>query len=179
MQHLPKHIVQQAQNGSREAFAQLYQAFSKGMFAICVRMTGNLSEAEDVLHDAFIKAFNQLQQLKDAQLFGGWLRTIVINECIRWAKTKKGIFSLENDATNDWVDETNEEAWWVNIDITLVLKEVKALPDGCREIFNLYVLENMSHKEIAYQLQITEGTSKSQYHRARKLLKEKLTLLNR
>ncbi|MFY7652421.1 MAG: RNA polymerase sigma factor [Chitinophagaceae bacterium] len=179
MQQLPKHIVQEAQNGSREAFAQLYQAFSKAMFAICVRMTGNTTEAEDILHDAFIKAFKQLQQLKDAQLFGGWLRTIVINECIRCTKTKKGIFSLEDDEPNDWIDDKTEESWWLNIDVALVLKEVKALPDGCREIFNLYVLENMSHKEIAHQLQITEGTSKSQYHRARKLLKEKLTLLNR
>ncbi len=142
------------------------------MFNICTRMTGNRKDAEDILQDAFIIALRSLHQLKDEKQFGGWLKRIVINECIR--------FSKKNIRWTDWEEErmngaANEEIeWWKTVDFNIIHNEIKALPDGCREIFNLFVVEDFSHKEIAAQLGVSESTSKSQYHRARQLLKERI-----
>lgn len=166
-------VVRKACKGDTEAQAWLYRQYSKGMFNICTRMTGNRNDAEDVLQDAFILAFRNLGQLKDPLQFGGWLKRIVVNECIRYSK--------KNFYWNEWEDERNnmmvEEAteWWKTVSFEIIHQEIKGLPDGCRQVFNLFVVEDFSHKDIAEQLGISESTSKSQYHRARQLLKERIT----
>lgn len=144
------------------------------MFNICTRMTGTRSDAEDILQEAFIIAFQKLHQLKEDHQFGGWLRKIVMTECIRFAK--------QTFYWNDWQeqydelsDDTDDEDWWQLVSPELIQQEIKLLPDGCRQIFNLYALEDYSHKEIAGLLGISDSTSKSQYQRARQLLKERLT----
>ena len=159
--------------GDGEAKAWLYEQYSKAMFNICMRMTGNRNDAEDLLQDAFIIAFKSLHQLKDAVQFGGWLKRIVVNECIR--------FSKKNVRWNDWEEDKNqhlaneETEWWKTVNFEIIHREIRGLPEGCRQVFNLYVLEDYSHKAIAENLGITESTSKSQYHRARQLLKERIT----
>jgi RNA polymerase sigma factor (sigma-70 family) len=164
--------VQNALKGDSKAQSQLYQQYSKAMFHICTRMTGNRAQAEDILQDAFIIAFKNLHQLKEAVQFGGWLRRIVVNECIR--------FSRKTVRLQEWEDHFEEiaddhsEAWWKTVDLDMVHQQIKALPDGCREVFNLYALEDLSHKEIATQLGCSESTSKSQYHRAKQLLRERI-----
>lgn len=136
-------------------------------------MTGNRNDAEDLLQDAFILAFRNLGQLKDPLQFGGWLKRIVVNECIRFGK--------KSIRWNEWEDEKNdmiaEEAteWWKTVSFEIIHREIRALPDGCRQVFNLFVVEDYSHKDIAEQLDISESTSKSQYHRARQLLKERIS----
>lgn len=136
-------------------------------------MTGNRSDAEDVLQEAFIIAFNSLHQLKEEKQFGGWLRTITVNECIR--HSKKNFYWNEWDEVQ-YENVANEETeWWKKVNFEVIHKEIRNLPDGCRQVFNLYVLEDYSHKEIAENLGISESTSKSQYHRARQLLKERIT----
>jgi RNA polymerase sigma factor (sigma-70 family) len=164
--------VQKAQEGDVQAMSQLYQQFSKAMFNICLRMTANATNAEDLLQESFIKAFKNLHQLKNENQFAGWLKRIVINECIR--------FSKKNIQWNEWNDiqydfSEDETEWWKDISLQTINNAIKTLPDGCRQIFNLFVLEDFSHSDIAQQLNISESTSKSQYHRARKLLKEKIT----
>ncbi|MBS1628163.1 MAG: sigma-70 family RNA polymerase sigma factor [Bacteroidetes bacterium] len=161
-----------ARKGNTQAFAQLYQQYSKAMYNICIRMAGNIPEAEDLLQESFITAFNNIHQLKEDNFFGGWLKTIVVNNCIKHCKK---IFYWD-----DWSEEkieniaNDETEWWVNIEMNHINHAIKQLPDGCREIFTLYAIENYSHKEVANNLGISESTSKSQYHRAKKLLKEKL-----
>jgi RNA polymerase sigma factor (sigma-70 family) len=135
-------------------------------------MTGNTQNARDVLQDAFILAFNHLKQVKNPDQFAGWLRRIVINECIRFSKRSVHWQSLE-DSDHGPVPE-EEPAWWTNINLEQVHDAIKDLPEGCRQVFVLYVLEDFSHKDIAKKLGISESTSKSQYQRARKLLKDKL-----
>ncbi len=174
IQHILTATIQQAKNGNSEALANLYAQFSKAMFNICVRMIGNRVDAEDVLQESFIIAFKNLNQLKDAVQFGGWLRRIVVNECIRYSK-KQFYFNEWNDSEHEMVIAETGEDWFKQIDMSLVHKHIKSLPDGCRQVFNLYVIENFGHKEIANSLGISESTSKSQYHRARQLLKERLT----
>ncbi len=136
-------------------------------------MTGNRNDAEDLLQDAFIIAFRNLHQLKDAVQFGGWLKRIVVNECIR--------FSKKNVRWNDWEEEKGQQVaeeeteWWKTVNFEIIHREIRGLPEGCRQVFNLFVLEDYSHKAIAENLGISESTSKSQYHRARQLLKERIT----
>ena len=136
-------------------------------------MTSNRSDAEDILQDAFIIAFRNLHQLKDALQFGGWLKRIVVNECIRFSKKTIYWNDWEEEKTQQIADEATE--WWKTVDFNIIHQEIKGLPDGCRQVFNLYVLEDYSHKAIAESLGISESTSKSQYHRARQLLKERIT----
>lgn len=143
------------------------------MYNICIRMTGNPADAQDVLQDAFIEAFRQLGQLKQPGAFAGWLRRIVINKCIRFSKTNVRWSSLDQEGMVPAPEEETE--WWLNIPFGLVQQEIKRLPGGCREVFVLYALEDFGHKEIARNLGISESTSKSQYQRARRLLKERIT----
>lgn len=164
--------VQNALNGDSKAQSQLYQQYCKAMFHICTRMTGNKEQAEDLLQDAFVIAFKNLHQLKEANQFGGWLRRIVVNECIRFSK--KTVRWLEWEEQFEEMADTDHTAWWKTVDLNMVHQQIKALPDGCREVFNLYALEDLSHKEIASQLGCSESTSKSQYHRAKQLLRERI-----
>ena len=143
------------------------------MFNICMRMTGNRSNAEDILQDAFIIAFRSLHQLKEEAQFGGWLKRIVVNECIRFSRKHIIWNEWEEEKQNQVADEETE--WWKTVSFEIIHNEIKALPDGCRQVFNLYVVEDLGHKEIAERMGISESTSKSQYHRARTLLRERIT----
>lgn len=135
-------------------------------------MAGNPTDAEDLLHDAFVYAFEHLHQLKDPAAFGGWLGRIVVGECVRFSKKSLKWKDLDDDLSED---QPEENEWWNSIGIEQVNEEIKKLPDGCRQVFVLFALENYPHKLIAQNLGISESTSKSQYQRARKLLKERLT----
>jgi RNA polymerase sigma factor (sigma-70 family) len=165
--------VLKAIKGDFNARAELYRLYNKAMFNICIRMTGNKADAEDVLQDSFIHAFAQLKQVKHQAAFGGWLRQIVVNKCIRLSKRNFKWNDLNDDLNN--IAEDEEEDWWSKIQLDVVHEEIKNLPDGCRQVFLLYVLEEYSHKAIAASLGISESTSKSQYQRARQLLKERIT----
>ncbi len=161
-----------AGKGNAPAQAALYQQFSKAMYNICLRMAGNKMLAEDLLHDAFIIAFKKLKQLKQAEAFPGWLRKIVLNECIKQSRNKL-YFEDEEDVAERAEDVT--ENWWENISLEVLHQEIKRLPDGCRQVFVLYVLEDFPHRVIADKLGCSESTSKSQYHRSRSLLRERIT----
>ena len=142
------------------------------MFNICIRMAGNRDIAQDILQDAFILAFKNIKQIKNELNFGGWLKRIVINECIRNSKKSFRWTDLELSHEELYIPENN--SWFQQIDPELVHEEIKLLPNGCREVFNLYVLEDYHHKKISEVLNISESTSKSQYQRARQLLKQRI-----
>jgi RNA polymerase sigma-70 factor (ECF subfamily) len=168
--------VREAQNGDDTALSWLYGQYAKAMFNICFRMTGNKNDAEDVLQDSFLIAFKNLSQLKEVKQFGGWLRRIVVNECIRYCKKS---LLWKNQEEQEYKEEYNnitddETEWWKEVSLASIHQSIKTLPDGCRQVFNLYALEDYSHKQIAESLGISENTSKSQYHRARQLLKERI-----
>lgn len=176
-QHLAKQtdiltgIVLQAGNGNAAAQAALYTMFSKSMFSICMRMTASRPQAEDILHDAFILAFKNMGQIKQPEAIAGWLRRIVVNECIRQSKNK--IYCDDWEENHDAI-AADEADWWLEISLEKVQQEIKSLPDGCRQVFVLYVLEDYTHKDIAASLGISESTSKSQYHRSKALLKQRI-----
>lgn len=173
--HIQNSIVANAKLGQINALEWLYNNYSTAMFNICCRMLGNKNDAEDVLQDVFVLAFNNLHQLKEAMQFGGWIKRITINECIKFCKKNNYSKVWNDDYVEDKANSEDELVWWQHLSMPTIINGIKKLPDGCRQIFNLYAIENYGHKEIATLLNITEGTSKSQYHRAKKLLKEQLT----
>lgn len=165
-------LVVRARDGDRSARAELYRLYIKAMYNNCLRITGNKTEAEDVMQDAFIYAFEHLDEIKNPAAFGGWLRKIVTGKAIRFLKKNIRWNDLNDGHTSTIADEETE--WWTTIKMEQAHEEIKNLPNGCRQVFTLYVFEDYSHKEIADSLGISESTSKSQYQRARKLLKERM-----
>lgn len=164
--------MKKAGQGDDNARAMLYQQFSHKMFSICIRMTGNRTDAEDLLQESFINAFNSLHQLKEPPLFEPWLRTIVVRQCIRHVKNTFHWQQVKEETAGS--PEEESIGWLQGIRFEQIHEAIRNLPAGCREVFNLYVLEDYSHQQIAEALGITVSTSKSQYHRARQLLKERL-----
>jgi RNA polymerase sigma-70 factor (ECF subfamily) len=165
--------VVRAGQGDRSAQADLYRYYGTAMYNICIRMTGNPTDAQDLFQDAFIEAFRHLGQLKQPGAFAGWLRRIMINKCIQFSRNHVRWSNLDQDGTAAMEDA--ETAWWLDIPLQLVHEEIKNLPGGCREVFVLFALEDFGHKKIARDLGISESTSKTQYQRARKLLRERIT----
>jgi RNA polymerase sigma factor (sigma-70 family) len=165
-------VVQKAAKGDVDSKTWLYEQYSKAMYNICIRMAGNQTDADDILQEAFMSAFKNLHQLKEAVQFGGWLKRITVNECIKQCKKISSWIELNEDLNKQ--PELNENDWWEGVSLQQIHNEIKLLPNGCRQIFTLYAMEDYSHKQIAENLGVSESTSKSQYHRARTILKEKI-----
>lgn len=165
-------LVKLCKKRDKSAQYRLYEMYADSMFSICKRFMANEPDAEEVLQDAFVKAFVKIKKLKDEKIFGGWLKKITLNESINFIRKKKIRFeelpkSLSNtEETNNSIFEADKET---------IGNAIEELPYRCRLIFNLYLMEGHKHKEIARMLKISESTSKSQYQRAKLLLKEKLT----
>lgn len=175
--HIHTELVERSKSGDRKAQYELYQQYNKAMYNISVRMMGNEGDAQDVLQDAFIDAFKNLDYYRGESTFGAWLKRIVINKCINAIKKKKldlvpmedKMFALADDSPQP----TNHD-----YDMAVVNEGIKRLPDGYRTVFSLYAVEGYDHGEIAHIIGVTESTSKSQYNRAKKKLREILEELN-
>jgi RNA polymerase sigma factor (sigma-70 family) len=164
-------IIERCKNGERKAFHELYELYVKAMFNISLRIVNNSMEAEEVLQDSFLKVFQKINSYDPNHSFGAWLKRIVINGSLDVLKKRKTILvPLEEIA--DVEEEAEDEK---DYDVETIKRCITQLPDGYRTIFSLYVFEDHSHKEIAGLLGISEGTSKSQYNRAKKRLIELIT----
>ncbi len=165
-----RNIVEKCKRGNRQAQFELYRLYSKAMYNICLRMVKNDLDAEDILQNSFVDVFSKLHTFKFQSSVGAWIKRIVINNCINHLKRNKVYFEeLENRHTNI-IEEPIMEDGKMNVD--LINQAIYELPDGYRIVFTLYLLEGYDHKEIAQILSISEATSKSQYSRARKKIKE-------
>lgn len=148
------------------------------MYGICLRFTKNTMDAEDLLHDGFIKVLTNLSNFKHEGSFEGWMRRLMVNTAINHYRRKSS--HSEQDFETSGVEYTEFD----NSDVlkTLaadeLLKLVQALPDGYRMVFNLYVIEGYKHQEIAQMLGVTENTSKSQLAKARRHLQDAVKKLN-
>jgi len=157
--------------GDESAQFQLYKQYSKAMFNICYRITNNHNDAEDALQEAFINAFKHIQEFEGRSSIGAWLKRIVVNQALNFVQKKKLEFTSLNDQHYLLVADDADENNYVQ-DIERVRNAIQKLPDGYRIVFSLYLLEGYDHVEIAEILKISESTSKSQYNRAKKKLKE-------
>ncbi len=164
-------LVSRCKKGDKAAQYRLYLEYADAMFNICKRLVSNRVDAEDLLQVAFAKAFTKLNKLKNNRKFGGWLKTITVNECLNFLKKKKIVFDELPEIPDD-TKETDDDR--IQIDSETLRKAMDELPEGSKIIFNLYLIENYKHKEIARMLGISASTSKSQYARAKQLLKDKL-----
>lgn len=156
---------------NRLAQNTVYNMYSAKMLAIAKSYLGNREDAEEVLLNSFLKAFTKIKDCKGANVFPYWLRKIVINESLdRLRKNKKHFFWDSNDIENysDEIPDINEEDL-EKYDIEKLLSE---MPQGYRIVFNLYLFEEKKHHEISSILGISEGTSKSQWSKAKKWLSE-------
>jgi RNA polymerase sigma-70 factor (ECF subfamily) len=166
-------LIDKCRKGDNRAQYRLYKLYVKAMYNICIRMLPNRIDAEDVLQDAFVKAFKNLSRFKGESTFGAWLKRIVINQCIDQVKKSKRMF-IEFDGI-EIADESEDELDMMDLPKPeIVHQAIKDLPEGARVVFNLFMLEGYKHKEISEMLNISESTSKSQYQRARTLLQDKL-----
>jgi RNA polymerase sigma factor (sigma-70 family) len=157
-------------DGDRSAQYAFYKKYSKAMYNISYRITNDPDDASDVLQEAFLSAYKYMHSFKGDSSVGAWLKRIVVNASINHIKKKRIMYEPIDNL------EAGEEESMKDEDIVLELDRVKSaiqqLPDGFRTVFSLYLLEGYDHREIAGILGITESTSKSQYNRAKKKLKE-------
>jgi RNA polymerase sigma-70 factor (ECF subfamily) len=171
-QHISPDVVKKAMFGNEQAKAALYFHYSAAMYNICIRMAGNKRDAEDILQESFVAAFNSLQQLKDLERFGGWIKKITIGQCIAFNRKRATWKELsENEGA---AEDDPEPQWYLEFELPEIHEAIKRLPDGSRQVFTLYALEDKSHKEIAELMGMSVSTSKSQYHRAKALLRKDL-----
>ena len=137
------------------------------MKGVCLRYSKNETEAEDVLQDSFIKAFDKLETFKNEGALGGWLRKITVNTALEFYRKNKIDSQLLTDDIENIDDEINAIQ---KLELDDLVFKIQQLPTGFRTVFNLYAIEGYNHKEIGELLSISNGTSKSQYSRAKRLL---------
>jgi RNA polymerase sigma-70 factor (ECF subfamily) len=163
--------VERCKAGDRKAQYELYKLYAKAMFNVSMRITNDYAEAEDVLQEAFLNAFQNIQHFRGEATFGSWLKTIVINKAVGQLKKRRLSFiAIDDKDYADAPEEIKEED--LQLQVSVIRKAIQKLPDGYRIVLSLYLLEGYDHGEIAEILGITEATSKSQYSRARKKLQE-------
>lgn len=164
-------LIHQCINGERNSQSALYKLLAPKMFVVCLRYCRTREEAEETLQEAFMKVFNNLHQFKFAGSFEGWVRKIMVNCALQKYRSKSqlhAVLPIDTLETEHLVTE--------NISSMLHTKEliqlVQQLPPAYRIVFNLYVFEGMKHREIAEELGISEGTSKSNLSDARSILQK-------
>lgn len=162
-------LVKECIRGRPEAQRQLYDEFSEAMLAVCYRYTKSLMDAEDVMQEGFIKVFKNIGQFKFEGELGGWIRRIMVNTALNYLKQNR---NYQGDLS--YVDSGMHPISDENPDVKILAKDladlIRQLPTGYQTIFNLHAVEGYTHVEIGKMLGINEGTSRSQYARARGLL---------
>lgn len=171
-------LIEKCRQNNRIAQLQLYNQYCDGMFAVAMRFVNNTFEAEDIVQEAFIKAFTKLHQYKAEVSFGAWLKRIVINKSIDLLKSKKQHMLELDEVHLKVVDSNNENEWLVDDMITLedVKAAIEKLPEKYQYVVMLYLIEGYDHQEISEILNITEVASRTQLSRGKAQLKELLIL---
>ena len=168
-----KDTIIQAVANNRHAQQKIYGQYSPKMLGVCRQYIKDIQLAEDVMITAFMKVFTNLKAFEHKGSFEGWIRRIMINECISYLRVQKKVSYLE--------DEFFVEDRFNNIESHFSVEDIQSLidslPDGYKMVFNLYAIEGFKHQEIGKMLGISEGTSKSQLSHARKMLQEQINKL--
>lgn len=165
-----EHIIKKCQKDDPEAQKALYDMFKDTLFAVCLRYIKNHEDAEDVFIEAFYKIFSKLNTYKGEGSFEGWMRRIMVNECLMWLR-KRNNLHMAVELTEKDIPDFQEEIP-AQEDFNNILNLLDELPVGYRTVFNLYVFEEFKHREIAEKLGISIHTSKSQLILAKKRLLE-------
>jgi len=165
--------VVECKQGSKKACYELYRLYSKAMLNVAFRIVGNIGEAEDVLQEAFLDAFNKVKDFRQDTTFGLWLKQIVVNRSINLLRKRRlELVELEGDHLENIPEEENEDEDDIQYQVAMVKEGMNQLPDGYRVVLSLYLLEGYDHEEISQILNISENTSRTQFLRAKRKLME-------
>ncbi len=180
---LENQIIEGCKRGKRRSFSALYKRYAPGMLGVCIRYCKTKSEAEDVLQEGFIKVFQKIKTYERRGSFEGWMRRIMINTAINnYKQNLKHYYHDEIDMERDInivSDDLDDEKYEpVNREISNeeVIRLIQKLPAGYQMVFNLFVIDGLTHLEIADELNISVNTSKSQLSKARRWLRNKLAV---
>ncbi len=168
-------LIQRAQRGEEQAFATLFQFHGKLVYSVCLRMTGNVADAEDLTQEAFLRVFRSINSFRGDSAFSTWLYRIAVNTVLMKLRCRKTPLLLSLDepvSTGDFASLKRDvgkadSSLGGAIDRIALLRATEKLPAGCRQIFDLHEVEGYQHQEIAQLLQCSIGNSKSQLHRAK------------
>ncbi|RZL34403.1 MAG: sigma-70 family RNA polymerase sigma factor [Pedobacter sp.] len=166
-------LIHNCKKHDAKAQEQIYKLFAPKFFGVCLKYSSNYAEAEDNLQDGFIIIFKKIDQYNFKGSFEGWAKRIMINNALQKYRTQVRFLEVIND---DIIEENIPEIENEDVSLDYLMQIIQELPDRYRMVFNLYVLDGYSHKEIAEMLDITTGTTKSNLARARIILKEKIEL---
>lgn len=166
-------LSKECARGKKDAQSRLYSRYSPRLLALCLRYTGDYQEAQDLLHDGFIKIFGNIKKFnyRHEGCLGNWLSTVMRNECLQYLKKKKkAVASSLSIEDIDIPEEEDEVPDIYTVPKDVLLEYIAELPDGYRTVFNLYVIDGFSHNQIAGILGINAKSSSSQLSRAKKIL---------
>ncbi len=172
-----KQLVEQCISNNEGALDELYKRYSPKLFGICIRYTKNRHEAEDLLHDGFIRILGNLKSFRCEGSFEGWLHRIMVSLAINYYRKNK-LRKTENELTEYYLNKWSEDSVIDNLSMNELLEIIRELPEGYQMIFNLYAIEGYKHREISEMLGISESTSKSQFMKARKALQKRIKEMN-
>jgi len=169
-------LIEGCIKGQRKYQEILHKAFYSKMLVVCLRYTQNRAEAEDLLHDGFIKLYQKLSKYNYQGSFEGWIRRIITNNAIDFIRKRKEFTTDFNESVN-LIEDSNvsknaEDAEFIKVKAQEIIKAIQQLTPAYKAVFNMYVLDDMSHKEIAERLNISVGTSKSNLFKAKLKIKE-------
>lgn len=169
-------LVNECVKGNRQAQKELYKMYYGKMMSVCYRYANNTEEAKDVLQDGFVKVFQHLKSYNFKGSLEGWVRRIIVNTAIDCYRKNKGVYFVEDE--DNYILDANysesAESIYSNFGVEVIMEAIQELTPVYRTVFNLYVLEGYSHKEIADELEINEGTSKSNLAKAKRNLRQLL-----
>ncbi len=172
-------LIKRCRRKDRSAQKLLFERYAGLLLGVCIRFTNNVSEAEDILQEGFVKIFFKIGDYSGTGSFYNWMRKIMINTAItNYYKTRKHRYQFDIEEVDEMdIDGVNmNESDFTHKEL---LKVISELPEGYRVVFNLHAIEGFKHKEIAGILNIDINTSKSQYSRARRVIRRKLVELSR
>jgi len=164
-------LINDCKKNDAKAQEQIYKLFAPKFFGVCLKYSTSYAEAEDNMQDGFILIFKKIEQFNFKGSFEGWAKRVMINNALQKYRTQVRFLEVVNDnLTAEEIPDIDDE----DVSLDYLMQIIQELPDRYRMVFNLYVLDGYSHKEIAEMLQITTGTTKSNLARARMILKEKI-----
>ncbi len=171
--NLHRELIERCRAGNREAQFEIYRLYYKAMYNTSLRIVQDPVEAEDIMQESFLSAFQKIEMYRGSVSFGAWLKRIVINRSLDSLRKKRITFVELDDRTTE-IRESETEEQGVTNRIEEIRDAIMKLPDGFRIVLTLHLIEGFDHEEIGQILDIKGSTSRSQYARARKKLTELL-----
>ncbi len=169
-------LIDECKSGKQSAQSQLYKAFAPILFGVCVRYARDQTEAEDTLHEGFVTIFNKIEQFANKGSFEGWMKRIVVNIALEKYRKRYRLHTVEDMTIYDSKNVSDDV--YSSINAKQLMEYIQELPPRYKMVFNLYAIDGYSHKEIAEEMGIAEGTSKSNLARARKILQNKIVIMS-